>query len=206
MPLRSSPVTTDVGGWLDDRAHEAQQPVLAGTRTIESSEALAHRLRADGLPFQLLNGTQDAEEAEIVAQAGRAGAITVATNMAGRGTDIKLDPGVETKGGLHVIASEPHESARVDRQLAGRSARQGDPGSYQMFVAADDQLIRLYALSTGARMKSLANGQGEIENDLSDEIARIQRKAQRINYARRREVMAQDEWLGEVLSELAREN
>jgi preprotein translocase subunit SecA len=186
------------------RVHQTRQPVLAGARTIESSEALAQRLNAEGLSYQLLNGTQDAAEAEIVAQAGRAGAITVATNMAGRGTDIKLEPGVEATGGLHVVGSEPHESTRVDRQLAGRSARQGDPGSYQLFVAADDRLIRCYAPSIGVRMKSLADGHGEIETDFSEAVAQVQRKAERFHCARRREVVAQDEWLAEVLAELAR--
>ena len=187
------------------QTHERGQPVLVGTRTIESSEQLAQRLRAAGLPFRLLNGTQDAGEAEIIAQAGQAGAVTVATNMAGRGTDIKLGPGVAAAGGLHVIVSEPHESARVDRQLVGRSARQSDPGSSQLFVAADDSLTHHHGPALGARMKRLADRNGEIDRDMSAEIARLQRKAERLAYARRRQVMAQDDWLGEVLSELARD-
>ena len=125
--------------------------------------------------------------------------------MAGRGTDIKLGPGVSETGGLHVIVSEPHESARIDRQLAGRSARQSDPGSCQMFVAADDYLVRLHAPSLGHRMTRLANREGEIEGNLSEDVAQAQRKADRLNYTRRRQVKAQDDWLEEVLSELASE-
>ena len=187
------------------RAHATGQPVLAGTRTIEASRRLAQRLDVKGIPYRLLNGTQDAQEADIIAQAGQTCAITVATNMAGRGTDIKLGPDVCERGGLHVIVSEPHESARIDRQLVGRSARQSDPGSCQMFVAADDHLIRLHAPSLGHRMKRMANGDGEIECDLSEELARTQRNAERLSYVCRRQVMAQDDWLEDVLSELARD-
>lgn len=123
----------------------AGRAVLVGTRSVEASEALARLLDAQGVPHAVLNARQDKAEAEAVAQAGEAGRITVATNMAGRGTDIKLQPEVAERGGLHVILTEFHESARVDRQLFGRSARQGDPGSVEAIVSLDDELFQRFA-------------------------------------------------------------
>jgi preprotein translocase subunit SecA len=117
------------------------RPVLVGTRTVLRSEELAARLKDAGIPYVLLNARQDADEAAIVAQAGRGGRVTIATNMAGRGTDIKLGEGVEELGGLHVIAEERNESRRIDRQLAGRAGRQGDRGSSQFFMSYEDDLI-----------------------------------------------------------------
>ncbi len=122
--------------------HQAGQPVLVGTRSVAASEHLSGLLAQAGLPHELLNARQDQGEAELVAQAGQPRRITVATNMAGRGTDIKLGDGVVELGGLHVIATELHESARIDRQLFGRCARQGDPGTYEALIALDDELIR----------------------------------------------------------------
>jgi preprotein translocase subunit SecA len=116
------------------------QPVLIGTRTVADSELLSAELEACGLAHTLLNAHRDAEEADIIAKAGRAGAVTVATNMAGRGTDIKIEAAARAAGGLHVIASERHDSRRIDRQLFGRAARQGDPGSFEEVVALDDRL------------------------------------------------------------------
>jgi len=121
------------------------RPVLVGTRTVQSSEQLSARLGAAGIAHVVLNAKHDLEEAEIVARAGAPGAVTVATNMAGRGTDIALAEGVTERGGLHVILSEYHESARIDRQLFGRAARQGDPGSGEAIVALDDELFRVHA-------------------------------------------------------------
>src|SRR5207244_3857047 len=121
--------------------HERGNPVLVGTRSVLASEEVSRRLTALKLPHRVLNATQTAQEASIVAEAGQRGQITVATNMAGRGTDIKLARGVAELGGLHVIATEPHGSGRVDRQLFGRAARQGDPGSAQMFTCAEDDLF-----------------------------------------------------------------
>jgi preprotein translocase subunit SecA len=121
------------------------RPVLIGTRSVEASERLSEALAAAAIPHQVLNARQDADEARLVAQAGQAGVVTVATNMAGRGTDIKLEQAIAERGGLHVILTEFHDSARIDRQLYGRSGRQGDPGSYQAIVAVDDELFRLYA-------------------------------------------------------------
>lgn len=121
--------------------HQQGRPVLIGTRSVAASEQLAALVTAAGLPHQVLNAKQDAAEAEIIAAAGHAGSITIATNMAGRGTDIMLGDGVRELGGLHVIATERHEAARIDRQLAGRCGRQGDSGSYQAFLSFEDLLL-----------------------------------------------------------------
>lgn len=117
------------------------RPVLVGTRSIEKSEELSRRLRGAGIPHQVLHALHEAEEARMIAQAGQPGQVTVATNMAGRGTDIRLGPGVAERGGLHVIGTEMHEAARIDRQLAGRAGRQGDPGSFRQFVSLEDELL-----------------------------------------------------------------
>jgi preprotein translocase subunit SecA len=116
-------------------------PVLVGTRTVAASEELAALLADRKVPFALLNAVQDADEAAIVARAGEPGRITIATNMAGRGTDIVLDAGSRETGGLHVLMTERHEAARIDRQLAGRCARQGDPGVFQAFLSLEDDLL-----------------------------------------------------------------
>ncbi|MGO7394934.1 DEAD/DEAH box helicase [Rhizobium ruizarguesonis] len=123
---------------------ESGRPVLIGTRSVEASEALSVVLGAQGLQHTVLNARQDAGEAAIVTAAGSAGSVTVATNMAGRGTDIKLSPDVVKRGGLHVILTEYHESGRIDRQLFGRCARQGDPGSFEAIVSLEDELFRRY--------------------------------------------------------------
>jgi len=121
--------------------HTARRPVLVGTRSVAASEHLSKLLSAEGLQHQVLNARQDQEEAQIITQAGQPGRITVATNMAGRGTDIRLAPGVAEAGGLHVLATERHESRRIDRQLFGRGGRQGDPGSFQSILSLEDELI-----------------------------------------------------------------
>lgn len=128
-----------------EKLHAKQQPVLVGTASVEDSEALAHYLRNKGLPFELLNAKNNAREAEIVANAGQKGAITISTNMAGRGTDIKLGEGVAALGGLYVIGTERHESRRVDNQLRGRCGRQGDEGHTRFFISLEDTLLRRFA-------------------------------------------------------------
>ncbi|MFC3616289.1 translocase [Lutimaribacter marinistellae] len=127
------------------RLHEAGRPVLVGTRSVEASEACAAAIAARGLPHEVLNATQDREEAEIIARAGQMGAITVATNIAGRGTDIRLGEGVDALGGLHVILTEFHESPRIDRQLYGRTGRQGANGSTEAIVSFEDELFSRFA-------------------------------------------------------------
>jgi preprotein translocase subunit SecA len=121
--------------------HQVGRPVLVGTRSIAKSELLSHLLRERGLPHLVLNANHVEREAEIVAEAGQHGKVTVATNMAGRGTDIQISEDVRQLGGLHVIGTELHESARIDLQLFGRCARQGDPGTIRQFLAHDDQLL-----------------------------------------------------------------
>lgn len=133
--------------------HQQGRPILVGTTSISSSEIIAELIREAGLNIELLNGLQDASEAEIVARAGHRGSITVATGIAGRGTDIKLGPGVAEMGGLHVIVSEAQPSVRVERQLVGRAARQGDPGSASRYVSADDPYLALPAPWLADRMK-----------------------------------------------------
>jgi preprotein translocase subunit SecA len=128
------------------------RPVLIGTRTVEKSESLSKMLTEAGIVHQVLNARQNEQEARIVSEAGQLGKVTVATNMAGRGTDIKLGPGVAENGGLHVIGTERNEAERIDRQLAGRAGRQGDPGSAQFFVSLDDQLLEAFG---AARRKAL---------------------------------------------------
>jgi preprotein translocase subunit SecA len=137
-------------------------PVLIGTRSIEKSERLSTLLAAAGIEHQILNAKNHEIEAQIVAQAGQAGRVTVATNMAGRGTDIKLGEGVAALGGLHVIGTERHEARRIDRQLAGRCARQGDPGLAQFFVSMDDEIIEAFGEKPAARLRKRYKGRGEL--------------------------------------------
>ncbi len=170
--------------------HQQQRPVLIGTRTIEASEILAGYLDSAGIEFQMLNGLQDAEEAEIVSRAGHRSAVTIATNLAGRGTDIKLDDFVKGIGGLHVIVSESHESFRFDRQLMGRCSRQGEPGSCQTFLSAEDWLPVTHGPWLSATIRKIAVG-GEVEIDLQPSIRKIQETLERSNFAKRLATLAQ---------------
>jgi len=122
--------------------HAQGRPVLVGTRSVGASETLSSRLTSSGLVHHVLNARQDQKEAEIISHAGQPGRITVATNMAGRGTDIRLAPGMADLGGLHVLATERHDARRIDRQLFGRGGRQGDPGSYQVILCLEDELLK----------------------------------------------------------------
>ncbi len=124
--------------------HQQQRPILIGTRSVADSEHLGRLLTAASLPHHVLNARQDQEEAQIIAQAGQPGRITVATNMAGRGTDIRLTPGVAEAGGLYVLATARHEARRIDRQLSGRGGRQGDPGGFQTIMSLQDDLVKEY--------------------------------------------------------------
>jgi preprotein translocase subunit SecA len=138
--------------------HQSGRPVLVGTRSVAASEHLGQLLDAAGIANRVLNARQDVDEAEIIAAAGLRGQVTVATNMAGRGTDIRLEDDVVALGGLHVIATERHESARIDRQLFGRCGRQGDPGSYEMITSLEDELIARYSSQLGHRLVDLIWG------------------------------------------------
>ena len=144
--------------------HDTGRPILVGTRSVRSSEGLSAMLTEEGLEHQVLNAVRHAEEAQIVAGAGQMGKITVATNMAGRGTDIKLEHGVAEMGGLCVLATERHEAGRIDRQLFGRCARQGDPGTAQAFVSLDDELVRRHEASLTALLR---RRYGETEEEIS---------------------------------------
>jgi preprotein translocase subunit SecA len=183
--------------------HGRGQPVLVGTRTIANSILLADMLQSAGLTGQVLNGVQDRDEADLVAQAGQIGAITIATNMAGRGTDIRPSTAALQAGGLYVIAAERHDSQRIDRQLIGRTARQGDPGRCRFYVSADDDLIQRFDPALAAKMRQLARSDGELPADFADAVAALQRKAERENYDLRCRLMRQELWLNEVLNTVA---
>ena len=182
--------------------HRKGRPVLIGTRSVEASEHLSALLTAAALPHRVLNARQDKEEADIVARAGEPGRVTVATNMAGRGTDIRLAPGVADSGGLHVIATERHEAARIDRQLAGRCGRQGDPGSFEAFESLEDDIVTVYsgwiergvaALSTGTPGRAGQWLAGLV-------VGRTQRAAERLHSRMRNDLMRRDEDLETALA------
>ena len=177
-------------------AHEKQQPVLVGTITIETSELLSKMLKKEGIQHNVLNAKFHEQEAEIVAQAGVAGAVTIATNMAGRGTDIKLDDVSKTVGGLKIIGTERHESRRIDNQLRGRSGRQGDPGESRFYISLEDDLMRLFG---SERLMSVFTTLGVPENEqiehkmLSGAIEKAQMKIESNNYGIRRNLLEYDQ-------------
>ena len=183
------------------RVHDAGRPVLVGTRSVHASERLSEMLAAEGLDHEVLNAVRHAEEAGIVAGAGQGGRITVATNMAGRGTDITLGRGVAELGGLHVIATERHEAGRIDRQLFGRCARQGDPGSARAIVSLEDELARRYAPRLSALLRRrFAAADRDVSSPLTRRLFdRAQRRAQRLALRRRKGVLRTDNWLDEYL-------
>jgi preprotein translocase subunit SecA len=175
------------------------QPVLAGTRTVEMSEALAEALVAAGIPCCLLNARQDADEAAIIEQAGQPGVVTIATNMAGRGAHIPVPAESEEAGGLHVIGVELNGSARVDRQLIGRTARQGQRGSAQFFLSLEDDLLVRHAPGQAARLARRRPGrEGELPAKLARHFLRAQRRAETGDRLSRRALAARDRWLDEL--------
>ncbi len=172
------------------------RPVLVGTTSVEVSELLGRMLQQKKIPHKVLNAKQHASEAQIVAEAGLAGAVTIATNMAGRGTDIKLGPGVKEAGGLAIIGTERHESRRVDRQLRGRAGRQGDPGSSQFFVSLEDDLMRLFGSERIASlMDKMGHKEGEVlqHSMISKSIERAQRKVEENNFGMRKNLLEYDD-------------
>lgn len=181
---------------------ERGQPVLIGTRTISASNSLSDCLTTAGIEHQLLNGCQNGEEAGIIARAGEPGTVTIATNMAGRGTDIKPPFESLKAGGLHVIVTERHDSNRVDRQLIGRSARQGEPGSAQCFLSAEDDLISRHQPRLGRVMQKSADAQGEVFLAVTSMVDRIQRRIEQAQYQQRRDLFRYDQYREGVLGQI----
>ena len=181
-------------------AHAKGQPVLVGTITIETSEYLSGLLRKQGIPHEVLNAKFHEREAEIVALAGQHGAVTIATNMAGRGTDIKLDDDARAAGGLKIIGTERHEARRIDNQLRGRSGRQGDPGESRFYISLEDDLMRLFG---SERLMSVFNALGVPENEqiehkmLSDAIEKAQKKLESNNFGIRKNLLEYDQVMNE---------
>src|SRR4051794_13594240 len=183
---------------LDDivERHEKGQPVLVGTIAVETSEYLAQLLDRRGIPHNVLNAKQHEREAEIIKDAGQTGAVTIATNMAGRGVDIKLGDGVREKGGLYVLGTERHEARRIDNQLRGRSGRQGDPGETRFYLSGEDDLVRLFA---GDRIYNIMN-RFKLPDDqpmesgiLSRQIENAQKKVEEQNFVSRKNVLKYDD-------------
>ena len=183
-----------------ERAYATGQPVLVGTITIETSELLSKMLKKRGIPHNVLNAKFHAQEAEIVAQAGVHGAVTIATNMAGRGTDIKLDEEAKAAGGLKIIGTERHESRRIDNQLRGRSGRQGDPGESRFYISLEDDLMRLFG---SERLMSVFNALGVADGEqiehkmLSNAIEKAQQKIESNNFGIRKNLLEYDQVMNE---------
>ena len=181
-------------------SHEKGQPVLVGTITIETSELLSEMLRKKGIQHNVLNAKYHEKEAEIVSQAGKHGAVTIATNMAGRGTDIKLDDDARAAGGLKIIGTERHESRRIDNQLRGRAGRQGDPGESRFYISLEDDLMRLFGQE---RLMNVFNALGVDENEriehkmLSSAIEKAQKKIETNNYGIRSHLLQYDQVMNE---------
>jgi preprotein translocase subunit SecA len=185
---------------VDDIAerHEEGQPVLVGTIDVETSEHLAQRLQRRGIPHNVLNAKQHEREAEIIKDAGQIGSVTIATNMAGRGVDIKLAEGVRELGGLYVLGTERHEARRIDNQLRGRSGRQGDPGESRYYLSGQDQVVRLFAgdriYNIMERFK-LPDDQPMEASILSKQIESAQKKVEEQNFVMRKNVLKYDDVL-----------
>ena len=176
--------------------HKRGQPVLVGTISVEISELLARMLKRKGIPHNVLNAKQHKSEAEVVSRAGQNGAVTIATNMAGRGTDIKLVDGIKELGGLHIIGTERHESRRIDLQLRGRSGRQGDPGSSIFYLSLEDDLMRLFSSDkVAAIMDRMGIEEGEVISAkmVTRAISNAQKKVEVRNYGIRKHLLEYDD-------------
>jgi preprotein translocase subunit SecA len=179
-----------------DQLVKAGRPVLVGTTSVETSELLSRMLKLRNVKHNVLNAKLHQKEAQIVAEAGQAGTVTIATNMAGRGTDIKLGPGVKEAGGLAIVGTEKHDSRRVDRQLRGRAGRQGDPGSSQFYVSLEDDLMRLFGSDRIARlMDRMGIEEGEViqHSMITSSIERAQRKVEENNFGIRKRLIEYDD-------------
>ena len=180
--------------------NEAGQPVLIGTISIENSEVLAQELRDEGIPVNVLNAKYHEQEAEIIAGAGQKGAVTIATNMAGRGTDIKLGEEVADLGGLYILGSERHESRRIDNQLRGRSGRQGDPGASQFYLSLEDDLMRIFGGDRMTRMMNFMNWEyGEVIDSkmVTKALENAQRRVESMHFEARKHILKYDNVLNE---------
>ena len=189
------------------RLRKTGRPILIGTGSVRESQSVSERLSSAGIAHQLLNAVRHASEARIIAGAGQKGCITVATNMAGRGTDIKLGPDAAQRGGLHVIATQRFSARRIDRQLAGRCSRQGDPGSTQAFISLEDDLIRKNGPAWSASVgRFLGRRNREFSNGFWRRwIQRVQGRAERASFRLRRDVLSADNWLDQQLGFAAKE-
>ena len=178
-----------------NRRREVGQPVLVGTTSVEVSETLSRMLTRAKIPHSVLNAKKHDREAEVVAKAGQKGAVTIATNMAGRGTDIKLGPGVKEAGGLHILGTERHESRRIDRQLRGRAGRQGDPGSSQFFISLEDNLMRLFGGERVTRWMDKLGASDEVLEApmLNKAVERAQKKVEENNFSIRKRLLEYDD-------------
>ncbi|HEX8678103.1 MAG TPA: SEC-C metal-binding domain-containing protein, partial [Segetibacter sp.] len=179
-----------------EKHRSAGRPLLVGTTSVEVSELLSRMLKQKQIPHNVLNAKQHAREAQVVAEAGLAGNVTIATNMAGRGTDIKLGPGVKEAGGLAILGTERHESRRVDRQLRGRAGRQGDPGSSIFFVSLEDDLMRMFGSERIAKVMDFAGyKEGEViqHSMITKSIERAQRKVEENNFGIRKRLLEYDD-------------
>ena len=171
------------------------RPALVGTTSVDVSETISRMLKRKGIPHEVLNAKQNQREAQIIANAGLKGSITIATNMAGRGTDIKLGPAVADAGGLHIIGTERHEARRIDRQLRGRAGRQGDKGSSKFFLSLEDDLMRLFGSERiSSVMERLKMGEGEaIEHSMiTNSVERAQKKVEENNFGIRKRLLEYD--------------
>ena len=179
-----------------EECRSVNRPVLVGTTSVEVSETISRMLKRKGIPHNVLNAKHHQREAEIVAHAGLPGAVTIATNMAGRGTDIKLGPGVKDVGGLHIVGTERHEARRIDRQLRGRSGRQGDPGSSRFYLSLEDDLMRLFGSERIARiMERMGLKEGEVIQHpmITRSVERAQRKVEENNFGIRKRLLEYDD-------------
>ena len=181
--------------------HQTGRPILIGTRSIAKSEVLSKLFREANIEHEVLNARQIEREAEIVATAGERGRITVATNMAGRGTDIKIDDEIRQLGGMHVVGTEMHESSRIDQQLFGRCGRQGDPGTVQLYVSAEDQLLdSAYGKLTADRYRT--NGKNRTTEYWLNLFTKAQRKVENQHYRARRILMYNEKELSKAQREM----
>lgn len=179
------------------------RPVLIGTRSVEMSELMSEKLSAEGIPHQVLNARQNEQEAIVVSEAGQRGKVTIATNMAGRGTDIKLGPGVAEAGGLAVIGTERHEARRIDRQLIGRSARQGDPGTGQFFLSLEDELLEACGHRRQEKLVALGQRGGNVDWDRFVPVfLKAQKRTEKKHYRQRLDLMFHEKQRKETLEDL----